>query len=499
MNFPLSKRAVKVIIEPMDPAVQKALSRIEQRFPELLNKVEKIVVHPGHSSHLGEVRSGPGENPRFIHLFKGRIESDARQHAVKHGKPADANMLAHVVERAIVSVIGHEAGHIKPEDAPHSPFHDEPTAERKSEETLKRVYPEGLPLAAMRLDHIRRKLVPHEKYIEPDLAFVVKVALGDNRKIIHHALQLFKRGSTSAVIELDNADSFNKDCMRSFRISPLLGYVSHLIGCNPNEQNFSEKLAMWQGLNDINVSGKLDDITAATVRARMPSFDSFPRNFGIVQMDPLFCRGGQPDNSEQLKEMRDKLGVERVVSLNKDLPELSNWCSDLGMEHVQASLGGGHPYDEGWQVLKPSVSGFIMEKPTFIHCRHGMDRTGGVVATYRTERGWMCDLAYREAKSYGFRDRFTDLVERFTSNCQHETAHSHPPVDIDVIKKVIEEMLAITDDQHIQDALDATPSDIHYRDLGSSMDNFSYESGATTILNPYSRQVPHSLPGGGGR
>jgi hypothetical protein len=290
------------------------------------------------------------------------------------------------------------------------------------------------------------------------------------------------------------ADEFNGRYMRR-RLGRILGFLEHLAGCPPCEPGFSEYLARWQEGNGLEPTGRLDDVTVASVRAKMPSISEFPRNFGIVWADKLF-RGGQPDNPEQLAAMRDQLGVRRIVSLNEDVPELAGWCDDLGLEHVQASLGGGHPDDEGWSVIGPCIAGFMTRTPTFVHCRHGMDRTGGVVAACRTDRGWPCDLAYREAKSYGFKDRFVDMVDNMAGRCRHDPeSHRHPPFDTDMVRRALAEM----EQEQEQEVLDATPNDIHYTGLGSSMDDFGYDSGALTILNPFSRQVPHSLPGGGGR
>jgi hypothetical protein len=487
---PLSRRATQIVIEPFDPAVSRALALIREKHGDLLNesKVEKIIVHPGAGPHFGEVRSGPGENPRHIHLFKGRIEAEARKW-LQGGAPADA--LAKAIEYAIVGTLGHEAGHMKSEQAPQEPFHGEGRAEEKSRETLRRIYPQGLPLAAMMLDHLRRKLVPSAPFAEPDLAFVARVASGDRQAMVRHAMRIFRHGGMPILEEMRAADDFNGRRVRESGPGRILGFLEHLAECPPCEPGFSEYLAKWQAGNGLAPTGRLDDVTLASARARMPSFRNFPRNFGIVWNGKLF-RGGQPDNLGQLAAMRDRLGVRRIVSLNEDMPELAGWCGDLGLEHVQASLGGGHPDEEGWSVIGPCVAGFMTSVPTFVHCRHGMDRTGGVVAACRTDRGWPCDLAYREAKAYGFKDRFVDMVDNMALRCRHDPAsHRHPPFDTDVVRRALAEQE--------QDVLDATPSDLHYTGLGSSMDDSGYDSGALTILNPFSRQVPFSLPGGGGR
>lgn len=44
------------------------------------------------------------------------------------------------------------------------------------------------------------------------------------------------------------------------------------------------------------------------------------------------------------------------------------------------------------------------QKPVLIHCQHGQDRTGLVVAAYRVRfQGWSKDWAMTEARQYGYR------------------------------------------------------------------------------------------------
>jgi len=142
---PLSKRAfIDVIIEPLDPAVQAAVQKIKMRYPGLLKQVERIKVHPGGGGQLGHVESGPGKNPREIHIFKGRIDQMLHEQ-LGHAKPTP-QAYQEALERAIVEVIGHEAGHIGEHERPIEqqriqPFFGEGEAEAKARETLKRVFP----------------------------------------------------------------------------------------------------------------------------------------------------------------------------------------------------------------------------------------------------------------------------------------------------------------------------------------------------------------------
>ena len=143
MAFPFSKRAIQVVIEPLDPIIQQAVAKINAKYPKLLEQVHKIVVHPFGGPELGHVQSGPNKDPQEIHLFKGAISELVRQQL---GLNYSQNDYAEALERAIVSVIGHESGHIgetpkTPEQMRSRPFAGEQEAESKSKETIKRMFP----------------------------------------------------------------------------------------------------------------------------------------------------------------------------------------------------------------------------------------------------------------------------------------------------------------------------------------------------------------------
>jgi protein tyrosine/serine phosphatase len=49
-------------------------------------------------------------------------------------------------------------------------------------------------------------------------------------------------------------------------------------------------------------------------------------------------------------------------------------------------------------------------RPVFVHCRQGQDRTGIVVAAYRMKTdGWPLDLAEAEMESFGFNGVWVNL------------------------------------------------------------------------------------------
>jgi tyrosine-protein phosphatase SIW14 len=116
-------------------------------------------------------------------------------------------------------------------------------------------------------------------------------------------------------------------------------------------------------------------------------------------------RGGQPKigGLERLRQ----LGIKTVINLRDD-------DSRAKQEEVDAQKAGLQYFNfpfERWgrpdnkevdQVL--SVINNPANQPVFVHCHHGSDRTGVVIAIYRiTHDGWTGQQAKDEAKRYGLK------------------------------------------------------------------------------------------------
>lgn len=354
-------------------------------------------------------------------------------------------------------------------------------------ETMKKIYPD-IVHAAIELDDIRCKFLPNLPIVEPNLSFMAKVASGNKQKALQEGLKILRNGSVPVALALSEACLFNNKAIRSKNVARVLGFFTTIFGNSlPNSPEFASELVKWQEKNDLEPDGKLNPVALAHLRSKIPNSSTFPRNFGIVIND--LYRGRQPDSIDQLKALKDTFGIRRVITLNEDAPPISDWCKKLGLDHVYAIFSFGAPQEQGWQVIGPNISSFLLETPTFIHCQHGSDRTGGIIACLRTEMGFPCDLAYFEAKSFGFRDCFFDMIDRFTKSCKiNSKEHRHPPVDTNLIRK----SLGVLPNCE-QNLLEPTPFDLHY-----TTDNNSYESGADTILSPYSIfSIPTGYPGGG--
>lgn len=117
----------------------------------------------------------------------------------------------------------------------------------------------------------------------------------------------------------------------------------------------------------------------------------------LHQVDTGIYRSAQPDLGAQ--ESLSTLGVRSVISLrfSEDDPELlpevrrihapiESW--DVDHDEIMLALGA---------LIDPA------NQPVLLHCRHGADRTGTVMAAYRmVVQGWSAADAIKEMREGGY-------------------------------------------------------------------------------------------------
>jgi len=123
--------------------------------------------------------------------------------------------------------------------------------------------------------------------------------------------------------------------------------------------------------------------------------------------DDLY-RSGQP-TAEGMRNLK-RLGVTTIVNLrsfHSDRDEIGN--TGLAYEHI---------YMKAWHPERKEAVRFLQivtdpkRTPVLVHCQHGADRTGAMVAIYRVAvQGWTKEEAIREMTEggYGFHAIWTNL------------------------------------------------------------------------------------------
>ncbi len=123
----------------------------------------------------------------------------------------------------------------------------------------------------------------------------------------------------------------------------------------------------------------------------------------FVQVDDGLYRGGQPtlDGIRKLSTM----GVKTIVNLrrsSKEMVEERRLAEQLGMRWVNI------PVRAWWRPSEAQIRQFLAiasdpaQRPVFVHCRLGRNRTGVMMANYRIAHdGWPTRRAYTEACRLG--------------------------------------------------------------------------------------------------
>jgi protein tyrosine/serine phosphatase len=137
-------------------------------------------------------------------------------------------------------------------------------------------------------------------------------------------------------------------------------------------------------------------------------------NFQIVDVNGLY-RGGQPTEERDWVYLKN-IGIRTVIKLNKysslkeERDELSS-AKEHGINVIEIPM---QPEDwpHNWNLWAAPTNEQVNKAvralehkenwPVYIHCSHGKDRTGLIVAIYRVRNNNYCkNTAYNEMNFYG--------------------------------------------------------------------------------------------------
>ncbi len=111
-------------------------------------------------------------------------------------------------------------------------------------------------------------------------------------------------------------------------------------------------------------------------------------------------RSAQPDE-DGLKLLAD-LGVRYILKLNEDSPTEENTCARLGIAVLYMPIPTFINHIDNITSLARELEGLRLQGIVDVHCAHGRDRTGLIVAARRILfDGWSVAEADAERRIYG--------------------------------------------------------------------------------------------------
>jgi tyrosine-protein phosphatase SIW14 len=167
---------------------------------------------------------------------------------------------------------------------------------------------------------------------------------------------------------------------------------------------------------------------AFTRPAAIPGVENF------AQVGPFLYRGAQP-TAAGFVELK-KRGIKTVINLrwlHSDRDELAG----SGLQYLEVSCKAWHPEDEDvLKVLKALRD--PANYPVFIHCQHGADRTGTMIAAFRmVEQDWRLEDAVAELNAFGFHPVWTEInayLKKFSAEQIRRQIDSTPAPKMEVVK-----------------------------------------------------------------
>ena len=122
----------------------------------------------------------------------------------------------------------------------------------------------------------------------------------------------------------------------------------------------------------------------------------------FMKVDEGIYRGSAP-TVEDVIYLHKKYGIKKIISLDADCGnKIDRICQLLKIKHLNLPLHGDKT--SLLKILQYDICDLLNNgKPTYVHCLHGKDRTGFLIALYKVKcMGWTAKKAIKEAEFLHF-------------------------------------------------------------------------------------------------
>src|SRR5271157_1495658 len=196
----------------------------------------------------------------------------------------------------------------------------------------------------------------------------------------------------------------------------------------------------------------------------------------VVVPNKLY-RGSAPSPKEVM-ELKDKLGIRKIISLDKlSGDKIDRACKLLGIQHVKLYIDFSKA--SLIQALHHNMKElFIDGGPTYVHCHEGKDRTGLMIALFKCKyMGMDPHKALEEAKSLGFgigmNPGVVRLYEKLILSCGKKPKDQN---NADIVSN---------ERTYVGDNRDSFLDEVHRGDFSAQLDH--------TRQNPMDALYPYTL------
>ncbi len=135
---------------------------------------------------------------------------------------------------------------------------------------------------------------------------------------------------------------------------------------------------------------------------------NLPPFYNLYKVDEFVYRSEQP-TKEGMKAL-DSIGIKSILSLRNILTD-KLVAKDTKLTLCQYRINTWTiSYEEVLSSLKILIN---VDKPTLVHCKHGSDRTGCIIAAYRMAvQNWSKEDAIKEFREggYGFHEEWFENI-----------------------------------------------------------------------------------------